>query len=358
MKKKYGVLAAGGTGGHINSALALGEGFKEHDISIHYISGRRHLDFKLYQGKKCQHVRSYPLVGKNIFFILKSFFFNGITFFTLLFKFLLKRPLFVFGAGGYVCGPTLLAAYCLKIPIFILEQNSVIGLTNKLLSRLSRIVFSSFDSVQGLTKSKKIKNYGNPLRPEFFRPHTILPNKRFGILVMGGSLGSKEINELIINWLHHYTLDYSISVIHQTGKNDVPHPPSHERVQYYQTEYLDNIVEAYEKSNLIICRGGASTVSELKVVSKPAIIIPITFHRDQHQVHNAHALKDEVTFSVYIESAKELKENNYLKLQKIISHEYRRHKESHDDKKLISNTAKGESSTTLIINEVLKSVSG
>ena len=319
----YAVIVAGGTGGHINSAIALGEKFEEFNFDIEYISGRRHLDFQLYHHKNCRHVFSYPLLGKNFLFILKSFFFNFLTLSVLLLKFLIKRPKFVLGVGGYVCGPTLFAAYLIRIPVFILEQNSVMGLTNKLLSKISKIIFTNFRSVKGLSDVEKVRNYGNPLRKEFFSSSFSNESEQFRILVFGGSLGSQEVNSLLVNLLKNYHLEVELSILHQTGKNKVDVVDMiPKNINYIQTEYLDHIVEEYQKSDLIICRGGASTISELRVVKKAAIIIPLRHHKDQHQVHNANSLKAEANFPVYVESLEELAANKCERLKNLIQAEY------------------------------------
>ena len=350
----YAILVAGGTGGHINSAIALGEKFEEHGLQIEYISGKRHLDFKLYCDKKCRHIFSYPLVGKNPSLVIKSLVFNSFTFFMFFFKFLLNRPRFVFGAGGYVCGPTLLAAYILRVPIFILEQNAVMGLTNRILSNFAKIIFTGFNSVKGLGMSKKIKNYGNPLRKEFFLSEKKKEPKKddcFQILVFGGSLGSQEINNVMTCLLEHYQLDIKVSILHQTGKNKVLVSSRHKKIIYQQVEYLDEIIQEYKRSNLIICRGGASTISELRAVQKPAIIIPITFHSDQHQVRNANSLKSEVSFPVYIEKMADLTESKCAKLQDIIEKEYSLNRHQRGQKEVPL-----RDSCSLIVKEVLQTI--
>ena len=320
------VFVAGGTGGHINSAIALGERFKKDGFSVEYISGDRDLDFKLYQGKNCRHVWACPLVGKGLLVILKSLFLNGLVLLTTLLRFFLKRPQFVFGTGGYVCGPTLLAACLLGIPVFILEQNSVMGLTNRLLSKISKIIFTNFDLVQGLKYAEKARNYGNPLRKEFFSLKPIKKTDSFHILVFGGSLGSQEVNDLILDFLQYNKLDIKISILHQTGKNKIVSAIIGKNIDYQQSEYLDNIANDYQRANLVICRGGASTISELRVVRCPSVIIPMRMHKDQHQVYNAQALKEEADFPVYIESAEELSLNKCKKLQKLIYSEYKNYR--------------------------------
>ena len=359
-RASYGVLVAGGTGGHINSAIALGEKFESCQFYIEYISGWRHLDFKLYHHKNCQHVPSYPLVGKGFLAILSSFFFNFFTFLILLFKFLCRRPQFVFGAGGYVCGPALLAAYLIGIPIFILEQNSVMGLTNRLLSKFSRVIFTCFHSVKNLKNVEKVKNYGNPLRKEFLSTGfwEKAANNKFHILVFGGSLGAQDINNLLLALLRDYKLDMEISILHQTGKNQVIVDKVNQNIYYRQVEYLDDIASEYRKSHFIICRGGGSTISELRVVKRPVIIIPIQCHKDQHQIRNANSLKAEAKFPVYVELVENLLTKRCEKLQNLIEAEYQKYQSSSSkaESLQVATCNSSEDSSTLIVKEVLENV--
>ena len=351
---KRAVFVAGGTGGHINSAIALGDVFRDVGFHVRYISGRRYLDFKLYKDLDCLHIRSYGFLGKSNFFILKAIFFNFYSFFLIFFKFILKRPTFVFGTGGYVCGPVLLAAYCLGIHIYILEQNSVLGLTNRILSRFSRIVFTNFRSVKGLKDIKKVKNYGNPIKKEFFEYNNDLQYKYFRILIFGGSLGSSEINDLVADFIKSYNHDIKISIFHQSGKIKAGGCLIHNRIDYERVEYIDQISSEYSRADLIICRGGASTISELRVVQKEVIIIPIKFHGDKHQFYNAELLKEESSFPVHIYLVNELSKDNFKILNEIILNNYQMKKEGKSFSRKLS--FKDKNPSTLILNEVLKDI--
>ena len=243
------------------------------------------------------------------------------------------------------------------------------GLTNRFLSKISRIIFISFHSVKGLAHGKKVRNYGNPLRKEFFsskfnQDRNVLHDACFRLLIFGGSLGSQEINRLLVDFLGNYNLEIKISVLHQTGRNKVDIHKIPEKIDYKQKEYLGNIAQEYQKSDFIICRGGASTISELRMVKRPTLIIPIRFHRDQHQVHNAYALKKEVDFPVYVDSVKELAADKCRKLQSLIQREYKRKATTHT---LCPVVVKGEHAethdkssrkdpSTLIVRAVLENV--
>ena len=354
------VLVAGGTGGHINAALALGEEFERRGLVVDYISGQRYLDYQLYAGKNCRHLASYPLLGKGPLFMVKSVGCNLWTLMVCLWHFWHHRPRLVFGAGGYVCGPVLLAAHLLRIPVFILEQNSVMGLTNRLLAKIARTIFTSFGVVKGLGWEQKVSHYGNPLSREFFAPPPpAVEDGRFHLLVFGGSLGSRDINQLLAEFMAHCQLPFNLAIVHQTGKNHGlvakvnPHHQSSEApITYQQVEYLAHMVRHYHWADLVVCRGGASTISELRVVKTAALIAPIYFHADQHQVHNAQALKAEADFPVHVLSPQELRVGGHKELQHLIIKQYNRGQRDVPH----GGMAEENNPTTLIVQAVLSSV--
>lgn len=310
-RKRRGVVVAGGTGGHINSALSVGLECTKRGVEVAYYSGSRPLDLKLYSDVTSIHLPSSALRGKSPLSLIKSIFGNLQSFLIVLKNFLISPPDFVLGAGGYVCGPVLLAGKLVGAKIYILEQNSVIGLTNKILSKISKKIFTHFTQTKGISPSdlKKIVVTGNPVRKSIQEADfTATPSNQKRVLIFGGSLGALSINnfvsELIKNWDGP-----SVSIRHQTGmayeskivfKND--------RVAYEPLPYLDNIALEYKWADLIICRAGASSLSELMLVGKPVLLIPFPHATDDHQTTNAKIFKNEVNFPVEIIADHELNE--------------------------------------------------
>ena len=198
---KYAVLVAGGTGGHINAALAVGEALKDQGYEILYLTGKRPLDYKLFKGQNVRHLNSKPLRTNNPFILIKNIILNFIGFVSIFFLYVTKRPKFIVGAGGYVCGPTLLAGFLQGVPVFIIEQNAVMGLTNKILGWISDRIFVHFTKTKGLYSvlAKKVRVVGNPTRKSI-QP---VPNKKIDtnlkVLVFGGSLGATQINKVIFD---------------------------------------------------------------------------------------------------------------------------------------------------------------
>lgn len=297
---KYAVLVAGGTGGHINAALAVGEALKEEQFDILYLSGQRTLDYKLFQGQKVRHLSSKPLRTSNPIQLFKNVFANLISFVYIYFSFLKKRPQFIVGAGGYVCGPTLLAGFLQFIPVFIIEQNAVMGLTNRILGWISRRIFVHFTQTRGLSRSlaSKVSVVGNPTRKSI---QPVSPKGFDGelkVLVFGGSLGATQINNVIYELLKNPPVQ-NLAIHHQIG-GEAKAPEIQTTVKYLPMNYIDHIQKEYEWCDVIISRSGASTVSELAIIRKPVLIIPFPQATDNHQYFNAMIFKEETDFSVEV----------------------------------------------------------
>ncbi len=325
------ILAAAGTAGHINSALALGDYFKNKGYDILYLAGKRELDFKLYAKSNVIFLDSKPLRYKNPIKIIISLLINFKTFLWLMIFYFKKKPLFVFGAGGYICGPTLLAAFFLRIPTYILEQNSVMGLANKLIVIFANKIFVSFGKTMGLKEKyeKKVIVSGNPLRGEFYTDFKkVNDNKQeMNILIFGGSLGALAINQFVEEFVagNFEELDFKINIKHQIGhlnKEEINKENINSKINYQPMTYLPEIVKDYMWSDLIVSRGGASTVAELERVSRPVILIPAPVHRDRHQFHNAEDLKKRVGFPVYIHNIEDFKGQNINNFVNIVKTEF------------------------------------
>jgi UDP-N-acetylglucosamine--N-acetylmuramyl-(pentapeptide) pyrophosphoryl-undecaprenol N-acetylglucosamine transferase len=297
---KYAVLVAGGTGGHINAALAVGESLREEGFEIKYLTGKRSLDYKLFQGHPVHHLSAKPLRTNNPIQLVKNLAANLASFLAIFLSFTTHRPKFVVGAGGYVCGPTLLAAHLQFIPVYIIEQNAVMGLTNRILGWISSRIFVHFSETKGLSPNlqKKVRVVGNPTR-KAIQPVPV--KKREGnlkVLVFGGSLGATQINNVIFDVLKNPPFN-DLSIHHQVG-GDQKIPDIKTTVDYVPMNYIDHIQKEYEWCDVIIARSGASTVSELAIIRKPVLIFPYPQATDNHQYFNAHIFKKEADFTVEV----------------------------------------------------------
>jgi UDP-N-acetylglucosamine--N-acetylmuramyl-(pentapeptide) pyrophosphoryl-undecaprenol N-acetylglucosamine transferase len=287
MQKKV-ILVAGGTGGHINAALAIGSEFEKNNFETIYISGQRYLDYQILKNSKSKvyNLNAMALRFKHPIKVIKSLFINTVLFFKGLKLISSHDPNIVIGTGGYICGPILLAAKVLGRKTAIVEQNAVMGITNRLLQNIVDKIFINFEQTKYLKKNKNIVVSGNPIRSEILRTKIEVGNF-FNILVFGGSLGAGQINKAIKTLIESGSLA-GVAVFHQVGKDNVDTSiKMKSTIKYHQVEYIDDMQSAYSKSNLIICRSGASTISELEVVSRPVVFIPFAAASDNHQFYNA-----------------------------------------------------------------------
>jgi UDP-N-acetylglucosamine--N-acetylmuramyl-(pentapeptide) pyrophosphoryl-undecaprenol N-acetylglucosamine transferase len=294
MRPRGVIISGGGTGGHLYPALAVGRRLqaKDPDIRLTFIGGRRPLERDLMvrygahfipmriEGIKGRGLKSLKTMALLPFALIRSFF--------LLARI---RPALVIGVGGYSAGPVVLAASLLRIPTLILEQNATPGLTNRLLTRWTRKAVVAFEGSLAYFKGKAVF-LGNPVREEFCR---LRPKPRATILtllVFGGSQGSRVLNDAMVGALPLLRPERErLRLFHQTGKADF------ERVKeaYVQNGFPDaevapfffDMAGFYEKSDLVISRAGATTIAELIVARKAAVLVPFALAAEDHQAKNA-----------------------------------------------------------------------
>ena len=202
-------------------------------------------------------------------------------------------PHLVLGVGGYSAGPVCLAARLMGMPTAIHEQNSFPGLTNRLLCRIVHRVFVSFEESRQHFPGGTLYLTGNPVRQELLEQEKV-PKKRedrFTILVVGGSLGARAINRAFMAALQILKgKGKDPLVIHQSGETDYAHV-----VEEYEqrglegkvTPFIENMANAYRQADVVVSRAGATTVSELAALGKPAILVPYPFAANRHQETNA-----------------------------------------------------------------------
>lgn len=295
------LIAGGGTGGHLFVGVAIAKEFlsRSSDNDILFVGTLKGLESKIIP--KLNYKIEYIDVGgikrvgiKNKIISLIKLPLSLIQSFKIIRKF---KPDVVFGIGGYASGPLVLASSILKIPNAIQEQNSIPGITNRILGYITSTIFTAFESANKFFPSKKVKLVGNPVREEILEVSKNIERKsksNITLFIFGGSQGSHKINQSMIEALPYLEpIKDKISIIHQTGNNDF---------QYVQEEYLknkynakvfqfiDNMAEVYKESDIIICRGGALSIAEITVTGKASIIIPYPFAVYNHQEINAKEL--------------------------------------------------------------------
>lgn len=303
------IVSGGGTGGHINPAIAIAKYIKEKepDSEILYVGTEHGLEKKLVpaQNIDIKYIDVYgfkrSLSPKNIIYAYKAVcaVSEG--------KKLLEefRPEVVIGTGGYVCGPLLYAAAKIGIPTIIHEQNVFPGLTVKLLADKVSFVATSFDTTKNyLKKHKKIILTGNPVRADLLKVTRYEARLKFDldelptVLIMGGSLGAKSINNALCEIITK-NLAEGYNIIASTGErnyDEVMKTIADAGVEIPQNitvmPYIYNTDFAFAASDLIVCRTGAVTVSELAASGKPSIVVPSPNVAHNHQEYNAKYLSD------------------------------------------------------------------
>lgn len=284
---------AGGTGGHVFPALAVAEYLKKHNFEILWLGTRDRMEAQLVPKYHIpiEFIEIKGLRGTGLFTKLTAPF--RILKAVLQARKIIKKfkPDVVLGMGGYVSGPGGLAAKLCGVPIVLHEQNGIAGLTNRWLAKIATKVLQAFPSAFKLAEV-----VGNPVRSDLLTVPE--PNERFKmhhgklrILIMGGSQGAQVLNQIVPDFINQQADRFL--VLHQTGKGNQEVVLN--RYKYLQeedcvTEFIDDMKTAYEWADIVICRSGALTVSEIEVVGIGAIFVPF-MHQDKQQYWNAKPLE-------------------------------------------------------------------
>lgn len=289
------LVMAGGTGGHIFPGIAVADALAEQGWNVHWLGTAERMEADLVP-KHGYSISFINIAGirnkgwktwlKTPFKILQSVMQSV--------KVLKKvQPDVVLGMGGYASAPGGVAAWLLRIPLVLHEQNAVAGMTNRFLSHFARKTISAFPGAFSERVTPMV--LGNPLRGDIIAIDNTVPEKPATskkVLVVGGSLGAKVLNDVVPQAMKQIKVQ-SIDVWHQTGcgneqavmtsYQDFGLPEDKVKV----TEFIDNMASAYQWADVVICRAGALTVSELAMAAKPAIFVPLPHAVDDHQTKNA-----------------------------------------------------------------------
>ena len=296
MTKKI-LIATGGTGGHVFPAYSLANYLVSKDYNVKLTSDKRGLNYlKDYKKFDFINLPTTPLIKKNLFKFLLSFFkiiYSTIKSFIFL---LLDRPSIIFGMGGYSSFPVCIAASILRIKFVIYENNLIIGKANKYLLPFSKKIFVSYKDLEGIHKKYKEKVFeiGNIVREEIINSKINNRNENLDsvkILVLGGSQAAGIFADKlprIFNQLKNSK--FSLKIYQQCQKNQ-----NDQLSNYYKEKSIDHeifnfkedIIDYYSKVNLAITRSGASVLGELLNIKTPFISIPLPSSADNHQYKNA-----------------------------------------------------------------------
>ena len=327
------IFSGGGTGGHIYPAMALYRRMKEKnpELEVLYIGTKRGLESSI-----------VPKAGLNFASIEIEGIKRSLSLENLLvgYKMLAAthkakkiirefNPDVVVGTGGYVCGPVILAASRLGIPTLIHEQNSIAGITNKFLARFVDKIAICFDDVRKDFKkyTNKIQLTGNPRGqeacqiksdPMILSREFDLDNSKRTLLIFGGSRGAPAINQAALEGIDHW-LKSNYQVIIVTGRD---HYSSLDQKKLEEINssanvrvlaYIDNMPELFPVIDLVVCRAGATTLTELTALSLPSILIPSPYVTANHQESNAQSLVKESAAEMILE-----KDLNHERLEEMV----------------------------------------
>lgn len=296
------LIAGGGTGGHVFPGVALAEEVvtRHPGNDVVFVGTARGLEATVVPqaGFPIELVDVKGLKGKGVLHLLWNLLLIPraiIQSFLILRRW---RPDMVVGVGGYASGPVVLAAWMMRIPCAVQEQNAIAGFTNRMLGKVVDAAFIAFPEAARHFGKKKVYPLGNPIRRKlmenFMRPQVEHEEPR--VLVFGGSQGAHALNMRVIEALPHlHDLRDRIRITHQTGARDREYVERGYRAVGFEPdvrEFITDMSTAYAESDLVVCRAGATTLAELTVCKKPAILIPFPAAADNHQVKNARSLVD------------------------------------------------------------------
>lgn len=322
MKKEYRIIVSGGgTGGHIFPALSIADAIrrKHPTAKILFVGANNRMEMQRVPDAGYEIV-GLPIAGfdrknllKNIkvlWLILKS---------QRMAKKVIKdfAPQAAVGVGGYASGPTLKMAASMNIPTLIQEQNSYAGVTNKILAKKAKMICVAYDGMERFFPHEKIKFTGNPIRKslidmranrkEAFKSMGLDENKKC-VLIVGGSLGARSINESIISQLELIKSNPDIQFVWQTGK--LYFEEMKQRVAELGkpdnitiTDFVSNMGDALSAADLVVSRAGAGSISEFALLGKAVILVPSPNVSEDHQTKNAMALVEK-NAAIYVADAK------------------------------------------------------
>ena len=323
MKKEYRIIiSGGGTGGHIFPALSIADAIrsKQPDAKILFVGANNRMEMQRVPDAGYE-IKGLPIAGFN-----RKNLFKNIKVLWLIFKSqrmakkIIKEfaPQVAVGVGGYASGPTLKMAASMNIPTLIQEQNSYAGVTNKILSKKAKMICVAYDNMERFFPHEKIKLTGNPVRKSLidmrsYRKEAIkamgLNEEKKCILIVGGSLGARSINEAIIANIETIRANSNIQFIWQTGKlyfEEMKQRAAEGKGKpdnLVITDFVSNMADALGAADLVVSRAGAGSISEFALLGKAVILVPSPNVSEDHQTKNAMALVEKGA-AIHIADAK------------------------------------------------------
>lgn len=301
------IIAGGGTGGHLFPGIAIAQEFQCRNAAtrIIFVSTGNPLERSVLgkAGFELNCITIAGIKGRGIWNQLKSTVKIPIGIFESIRIIKKFEPNLALGLGSYSAGPVIIGAWLQRTPTVVHEQNILPGITNRILSRFVKRIYISFENTGSRLQSDKVLWTGNPVRRELLAGADLRQNwgkdaggdRLFTILIIGGSQGAHRINMAVIEALSELKGKECLHFIHQTGAADaemVGEAYRRHQIGCTVQPFFDNMAELYSRTDLLICRAGATTVAEITALGKAVIFIPFPFAADDHQVFNARSLTD------------------------------------------------------------------
>lgn len=286
------VITAGGTGGHIMPAVAIAEGIRDRSpaTEILFVGTNRGMEERITRqnGLPFVGMDALGIKGKSPRQIFRAAFVNVSAFARAMKLMRSFRPDWVIGTGGYITGMVVLAGYLSRARCAVQEQNSIGGMTNRILSRFANRVFLAFPDTHGVFPKGKTVLTGNPVRKGITSGEKKGPGGY--LLILGGSLGASSINEAGVKAAKILKGEgHELRIVHQTGARDLEKVKEAYRQMGLSAQvfdFIDDMAPVYQGARLAVCRCGGLTLSELSITGLPAIMIPFPHATDDHQMKN------------------------------------------------------------------------
>jgi UDP-N-acetylglucosamine--N-acetylmuramyl-(pentapeptide) pyrophosphoryl-undecaprenol N-acetylglucosamine transferase len=298
------VIAGGGTGGHLFPGIALAEVLRASGCDVVFVGTARGIEARVCprDGWPLELIDVGGLRGGGLYGTLRGLLRVPRSVCQSRAVLRRHRPSLVVGVGGYASGPVCLAAWLRRVPVVVLEQNSIPGFTNKVVGRLARRVFLTFEASRRFFPANRCVVTGNPIRQMFVTTNILAsesesrPARPFFVFVFGGSQGARAINRAVVSALPHLRdLRADLFFVHQSGdamleEVRAAYEASGMRAEVYA--FIDDMASMYRRAHVVVSRAGATTLAELTSCGKASLLIPFPYAVDNHQEHNARALSD------------------------------------------------------------------
>lgn len=301
MPSKPILIMAGGTGGHVYPALAVADYLRRKGIPLFWLGTLHGLEARVVpaRGYQLLTINIGGLRGKGLLKWMLSPFILLIALLQSLLILIRVRPGAVLGMGGFVSGPGGVAAWLMRIPLCIHEQNAIAGLTNRILAALARTVMQAFPGA--FPYHVQARTTGNPVRLDI--EQVPLPDRRIHLnstepmrlLVIGGSQGARRLNQIVPEALATLPAEVRLEIRHQTGAAFLAETAALYRALNREARlepFIEDMAGAYGWADLVICRAGALTIAELAAAGAASILVPYPYAVDNHQTANARYLAD------------------------------------------------------------------